>query len=227
MEQARNQLQERLGYSFRQPDLLALALRHESFAHETSEGSQERLEFLGDSVVGLVICESLYRMYPDYPEGRLAQMKATLVSTDQLAEKARNLEIGDCVELGRSEQDSSRQRANLLADTFEAVLGAIYLEAGFEIAREVVLRQFHGDLESAEELRRDFKSLLQELTQREFQALPDYEVLEEIGPPHNRIFRVQVALQGKILGHGQGRSKREASQMAAQQALCQLDQTFS
>lgn len=223
MEQARHQLQQRLGYFFQQVDLLQLALRHESFANESEEGSQERLEFLGDSVVGLVICESLYRLYPDYAEGRLAQMKASLVSTEQLADKARLLELGDCVELGRGEQESSRQRPNLLADTFEAVLGAIYLEAGFDQAKAVILRQFEEELQAAGELRRDYKSLLQEVSQRDFQALPEYEVLEEIGPPHDRVFRVQVSLPGNVLGLGQGRSKREAGQKAAQEALSQLE----
>ncbi|MBT9587265.1 ribonuclease III [bacterium] len=223
MEQARHQLQQRLGYFFQQVDLLQRALRHESFANESEEGSQERLEFLGDSVVGLVICESLYRLYPDYAEGRLAQMKASLVSTEQLADKARLLELGQCVELGRGEQEGSRQRPNLLADTFEAVLGAIYLEAGFDQAKAVILRQFEEELRAAGELRRDYKSLLQEVSQRDFQALPEYEVLEEIGPPHDRVFRVQVSLSGDVLGLGQGRSKREASQQAAQEALSQLD----
>jgi ribonuclease-3 len=224
MDQARLRLQQELGYSFQQQELLALALRHESSAQESEEGSQERLEFLGDSVVGLVICESLYRLYPDLAEGRLAQMKASLVSTEQLAEKARTLELGACVELGRSEQDSSRQRANLLADTLEAVLGAIYLEAGFEVARQVILRHFKAELQAAGELRRDYKSLLQEVAQRDFQVLPEYEVLEEIGPPHDRTFRVQVSLPGDVLGLGLGRSKREASQKAAQEALAQLEE---
>ncbi len=223
MEQARHQLQQRLGYFFQQVDLLQRALRHESFANESEEGSQERLEFLGDSVVGLVICESLYRLYPDYAEGRLAQMKASLVSTEPVADKARLLELGQCVELGRGEQEGSRQRPNLLADTFEAVLGAIYLEAGFDQAKAVILRQFEEELRAAGELRRDYKSLLQEVSQRDFQALPEYEVLEEIGPPHDRVFRVQVSLSGDVLGLGQGRSKREASQQAAQEALSQLD----
>lgn len=221
--EARDRLQQELGYQFQRPELLALALRHESFAKEREQASQERLEFLGDSVVGLVISESLYHRYPDLPEGRLAQMKATLVSTERLAEKARDLGVGECVELGRGEQENSRMRPNLLADSFEALLGAIFLEAGLETARAVVLRHFAADVETADELRRDYKSLLQETTQRDFQLLPDYEVLEEIGPPHDRTFRVQVRLGERILGAGIGRSKREAGQFAAQEALAGLE----
>lgn len=217
------QLQAELGYRFLKPELLALALRHESFAKEQEEASQERLEFLGDSVVGLVICESLYHRFPDYAEGRLAQMKASLVSTERLAEKARELGVGECVELGRGEQEISRQRPNLLADSFEALLGAIYLEAGLDAARAVILEHFAADLEAADELRRDFKSQLQEVTQRDFQSLPDYEVVAEIGPPHDRIFQVQVRLGERILGAGTGRSKREAGQYAAEEALAGLE----
>lgn len=224
MEEARQRLQQRLGYQFRDAELLALALRHESSANESEDEvlSNERLEFLGDSVLGLVVCDFLYRYYGDFPEGRLAQMKATLVSTEHLAEKARELDVGTSVELGRGEQEGSRDRANLLADTLEALFGAIHLEAGFETAQKIILELFSEELQAAQELRRDYKSLLQEITQRDFQCLPDYQVIEEIGPPHDRIFRVEVSLQGRRLGRGEGRSKREASQRAAEEALAAL-----
>lgn len=220
----RQQLQEALDYRFREQSLLDLALRHGSRAKE-SEGlveSNERLEFLGDSVLGLVVCDFLYRYYPDCREGRLAQMKSTLVSTEHLAEKARSIRLGECVELGKSEQEGSRERNNLLADSLEALFGAIFLEAGFDQAQRVVLRLFDEELQAALELRRDFKSLLQEVTQREFQCLPEYHLLEEIGPPHDRIFRVEVSVEGNRLGQGQGRSKREAGQRAAQVAFATL-----
>jgi ribonuclease III len=225
MEAERQRLQERLGYSFADPQLLALALRHESSANESEEFqlSNERLEFLGDSVLGLVVCDFLYRYYPDLPEGRLAQMKATLVSTEHLADKARDLELGVCVELGRGEQEGSRDRSNLLADTLEALFGAIHLEGGYEQAQRIILELLADELQNAQELRRDFKSLLQEVTQRDFQCLPDYQVTDEIGPPHDRVFGVTVVVQGESLGKGTGRSKREASQRAAQEALQRLD----
>ena len=129
----RHLLQDRLNYHFTDSELLNQALRHESFAQEAAESSQERLEFLGDSVLGMIVAEFLFRHYQDLPEGRLAQMKAVLVSTEHLAEKARQLELGEFVELGRGQQqEGNRQRANLLADTLEALFGAIFLEAGLD-----------------------------------------------------------------------------------------------
>lgn len=227
MEHARQNLQHLLGYRFLSIELMEQALRHESHAQETGLISQERLEFLGDSVVGMVVSSSLYQSYPDLSEGRLAVMKASLVCTEHLAERARQLGLGDCVELGRSQPEGSRNRPNLLADTLEALLGAIYLESGYETARRVVLQLLNDDLQAAQELKRDFKTLLQEASQREFQSLPQYEVVEEQGPPHDRLFRVEVSLNGQVMGVGEGRSKREAGQRAAERALEKLDQTFS
>lgn len=222
-EQARGLLQERLGYHFRDPELLAQALRHESYANDEGLASNERLEFLGDSVLGLVVAESLFGAYPDLPEGKLALMKSNLVSTEQLAEVGRQLGVGECVELGRAAGEGSRQRANLLADAVEALLGAIFLEAGLEEVRLRVRELLREPLSLAHELRRDFKSALQEVTQRDFQVLPDYIVVDECGPPHDRTFQVRVDLQGQVLGLGSGRSKREAAQQAAQQALQSLE----
>lgn len=220
----RNNLQELLQYRFRDQSLLGQALRHESFAQESEESSQERLEFLGDSILGAIVSDFLYRHYQELPEGRLAQMKAALVSTEQLAEKARQLELGDYVELGRGQhQEGNRQRSNLLADTLEALIGAIFLEAGFETVRDLILRLFETELRAAGEWRKDYKSSLQEEAQRLFQELPEYQVLEEIGPPHDRTFKVQVSLQGRVHGCGSGRSKREAGQKAAEEALASLE----
>jgi ribonuclease-3 len=221
----RQSLQDRLDYQFRDQALLGQALRHESFAQESEESSQERLEFLGDSILGMVVAEFLYRHYQDLPEGRLAQMKAVLVSTEQLADKARQLELGEYVELGRGQQqESNRQRANLLADTLEALFGAIFLEAGLDAVRQLILRLFDEELKAAGEWRKDYKSNLQEVAQKLFQELPEYQVLEEIGPPHDRTFRVQVVLQGRPFGQGEGRSKREAGQRAAEEALLGIEE---
>lgn len=220
----RHSLQDRLQYHFHDQGLLGQALRHESYAQESEESSQERLEFLGDSILGAVVAGFLFRHYSELPEGRLAQMKAALVSTEQLAEKARQLELGDFVELGRGQQhEGNRQRSNLLADTLEAIFGAVYLEAGFEAVQKLILRLFEHELRVAGEWRKDYKSSLQEEAQRLFQELPDYQVLEEIGPPHDRIFVVQVCIQGRIYGGGTGRSKRDAGQKAAEQALLLLE----
>ena len=220
----RHDLQHRLHYQFQDLSLLGQALRHESYAQESEECSQERLEFLGDSILGAVVADFLYRHYSELPEGRLAQMKAVLVSTEQLAEKARQLELGDYVELGRGQhQEGNRQRANLLADTLEALIGAIYLEAGFAAVQDLILRLFENELRAAGEWRKDYKSSLQEEAQRMFQELPEYHVLEEIGPPHDRTFLVQVCLHQREYGRGSGRSKREAGQKAAEEALLRLE----
>ncbi|MBN9416712.1 MAG: ribonuclease III [Candidatus Eremiobacteraeota bacterium] len=220
----RHRLQDRLQYHFQDQSLLGQALRHESYAQESEESSQERLEFLGDSILGAVVAGFLFRHYSELPEGRLAQMKASLVSTEQLAEKARQLELGDFVELGRGQQqEGNRQRANLLADTLEALFGAVYLEAGFDTVEGLILRLFEPELKAAGEWRKDYKSSLQEEAQRLFQELPEYQVLEEIGPPHDRTFVVQVSLQGRVCGQGSGRSKRDAGQKAAEQALLHLE----
>lgn len=220
----RHNLQEQLNYHFRDQNLLGQALRHESYAQESEESSQERLEFLGDSILGAVVAEFLFRHYSDLPEGRLAQMKAALVSTEQLAEKARQLGLGEYVELGRGQhQEGNRQRSNLLADTLEALIGAVYLESGFDAVQHLILRLFEVELRAAGEWRKDYKSSLQEEAQRLFQVLPEYQVLEEIGPPHDRTFLVQVCLQGQVYGCGSGRSKREAGQKAAEEALSRLE----
>ena len=221
----RAHLLHRLGYQFQDLSLLGQALRHESYAQESEEASQERLEFLGDSILGAVVADFLFRHYSELPEGRLAQMKAALVSTEQLAEKARGLDLGEFVELGRGQlHEGNRQRSNLLADTLEALIGAVYLEAGFARVQQLILELFEAELRAAGEWRKDFKSSLQEEAQRLFQELPEYQVLEEIGPPHDRTFRVQVCLQARVYGQGSGRSKREAGQKAAEEALSRLEE---
>lgn len=226
MSDARAELQERLGYHFRDPDLLAQALRHDSRANEalTPTQSNQRLEFLGDSILNLVVSDFLFRYYPEFPEGRLAQMRGSLVCTESLADKGRGLRLQDCVELGRGEGSGSRDRPNLMADTLEAVFGAVYLEAGFDAAQKVILELFSAQLEAAEEIRKDWKSLLQERTQLGGAVLPRYELLSTEGPPHDRLFCMTVAVHGHVIGTGAGRSKREAQQRAAEMAWNHLEQ---
>lgn len=171
-------------------------------------------------MLGLVVAGYLYHRFPDLPEGRLAQIKAQLVSTAHLALKARELGLGAHVLLGRGEQLSAgRKRVSLLADALEAVVGAVYLDGGFEAAENLVLKFLQSDMDLGEGLRRDYKSLLQETTQKHFKTLPDYRVIKEEGPPHDRTFQVQVVFGGEVLGEGSGPSKREASQEAAREAL--------
>jgi ribonuclease-3 len=219
------ELEKEIGYTFRDRSLLELAMTHESYANERRlpSGSNERLEFLGDAVVGLVVSRYLYERHPRLAEGRLAQMKAHLVSASYLAEQARQLDLGRFLRLGRGEATSTgRNRRNLLADAFEALVGALYLDGGMEAAQPFVLRHFREAVDRMEGLRKDFKSLLQEHTQKHFKTLPLYEVMDESGPPHQRIFTVRVYFGDQILGEGTGRSKREAGQEAARQALEKL-----
>jgi len=216
------QLQEVLVHRFLDPDLLDLALTHESYSNERHcpFGNNERLEFLGDAVLGLVVCRYLYDRHSDLPEGRLAQIKAHLVSTSCLARLARNLGIGQHILLGRGETLAHGEgRRNILADTLEALIGALYLDGGLDAAGRFVLSLLQDAMDRMEGSQKDFKSLLQECTQRLHKSLPDYEVLREEGPPHDRVFVVQVRFLGECLGQGQGRSKREASQNAASEAL--------
>jgi len=215
-------LQEITDHRFQDPALLALALTHESYSNERNNGreSNERLEFLGDSVLGLVVCRYLYERHRHLSEGRLAQVKATLVSTTSLARQARALNLESYLRLGRGERLShGGARKNILADTLEAVIGALYLDGGMDAARRFVLSLLQGPMDRLEGLQKDFKSLLQEQTQRLHKALPGYRILTEEGPPHERLFLVEVSFLGEALGQGVGRTKREAGQSAADRAL--------
>lgn len=214
-------LQARLGVRFRVPSHLRQALIHESYAHEAQgERSNERLEFLGDAILGLVVSEVLYRGYPDREEGELTRMKALLVSRVALADLGRELGLGDALLLGRGgEVSGGRQRASLLANAFEAIVGALYLDGGFEVARSFIERCIGQRLERLPERTCDFKSTLQQETQRHFKALPTYRVVSEAGPPHARLFEVEVLFGSQVLGRGRGPSKKEAQQQAASQAL--------
>ena len=215
-------LEALLGYRFQDPSLLVLALTHESYSNERQDvlGNNERLEFLGDAVLGLAVCRYLYERHPGLPEGRLAQIKGNLVSTANLACKARVLDLGSQLLLGRGEtQARGGTRDNILADTLEAVIGALFLDGGMEVAELFVLSLLREAMDRMDGSQKDFKSLLQEHTQRLHKSLPHYEVVSEEGPPHERVFRVDVQFLGEYLGQGVGRTKREASQHAAQQAL--------
>lgn len=210
-----------LGYRFDDPGLLALALNHRSWCAENGgPGSNERLEFLGDSVLGLVITERLYSTYEDEPEGVLARRRAELVSTVTLAGVARELGLGSAVHLGRGEEATGgRDKDSILADTMEAILGAIYLDGGMDAVAEVVVRLYEGRIArvSASEFHSDHKSRLQELAARLFGELPEYD-LDGLGPEHAKTFTARVRLDGRVCGWGRGRTKKEAEQRAAEVA---------
>jgi ribonuclease III len=224
-------LEQRLGYTFREPAVLDRALTHTSCANEDSTGStidNESLEFLGDAVLGFVMADLLFRDFPQFDEGQKSKIKASLVSTATLALLARRLGLGDFLALGRGEEKTGgRKKQALLADGYEAVIAAIYLDGGIDQARAFVEREFAEDLEdvrSPEFWGRDYKSALQELVQSRDLPLPDYSVASESGPDHLKIFNVEVRVRAELMGVARGPSKKAAEQEAARKALDRLSE---
>jgi ribonuclease-3 len=218
-------LERALGLEFRDASLREAALTHRSFAFE--EGvlpTNERLEFLGDAVLGLVITDLVYRAYPELSEGELAKLRAAMVNMTMLAELAGELGLGQAVRLGRGEELSGgRSKASILADALEAVLGAVYLDRGIEGARALIERLFWPRVEAygRGEGARDYKTSLQELAAQDLGRLPEYRV-QERGPDHQKEFTATVYLAGQPYGEGSGRSKKEAEQEAAREAHARL-----
>ncbi len=217
-------LEERLRYRFVDSELRTRALTHRSRANEEPGAAEnERLEFLGDAVLDLLVSEALMEAHPEAPEGTLSRARATLVNQRALAEHAQRLGLDQEVRLGRSEEGSSgRSKPSILANVFEAVLGAIYLDGGLEPARALVRREFGESLACAAALPLDPKTRLQELLQARGEATPSYRVLDMRGPDHAREFAVDVRVSERVLGQGTGRSKREAEQAAAAAALAEM-----
>lgn len=199
------------------------ALTHSSFAHERGQRRihNERLEFLGDAVLELIISDYLYLQYPQLSEGKLTKLRADLVCEASLARIAYGLNLGQYMRLGKGEiVGGGASRPSLLADTIEALIGAHYLDRGFEICREKVLELFFPILQELQEghLRRDFKTLLQEFTQARYAVTPGYRIVRESGPDHEKTFAAEVMLAAEVVGAGEGRSKKEAEQAAAKEA---------
>jgi ribonuclease III len=221
------ELQQQLGYSFRRPELLQLALTHPSVAHEQDLPIQtnQRLEFLGDAVLQLVLTGELYEKFPAFGEGPLTKARAKLVNRRTLAERARQLGLGRHLILSRGEELSNgRERPSALADTFESLLGAVFLDGGFELSREFILRQFadaFGEL-SAIPILENPKGELQELLQSFSSEAPRYHVVSATGPDHDRVFECTVHHCGVELARGQGKSKKAAESEAALAALAIL-----
>lgn len=218
------ELEAQLGCRFRDRMLLDLALRHGSFAHERGKHSEsyERLEFLGDAVLNLVVGDYLFRQFPDHPEGQLAKQRARMVSESALAHLGRRLGLGRYLLLGKGEEKGGgRHRPSLLADVVEAVLGAVYVDSGFGVAHALASRWI-GDLGMEPMSAADFKSQLQERLQR-LRLFPRYRVAREEGPDHAKAFVVTVEVDGEVVGEGRGRNKKEAEQQAAEQAVNWLD----
>ena len=219
-------LEERLGYHFENRALLENALTHSSYANEHKAAgleSNERLEFLGDSVLGMVTADYLFRAHPDLPEGDLTRTRAALVCEGSLLEVARELELGRYLKLGKGEDaGGGRERPSILADAVEAVLAAVYLDGGIGSARKII-RKFILDSEEQKSASRDYKTALQELVQRESGQVLTYRLTGSEGPDPAKVFWVEVELNGTAVGQGKGRSKKEAEQNAARAAIDKLN----
>jgi ribonuclease III len=225
VENGFSELEQRIGYTFGRRDLLRRALTHKSYSHESKDSEarhNETFEFLGDSVLGFAIGDMLFRHFPHLDEGALSKMKAYLVSAASLAAKARALGMGEAILLGVGEEKTGgRRKDSLLANLFEAVIAAIYLDGGVEAARQLIERSFREDIQSIDQqdlLFHDYKTALQELAQGSGLQLPEYSVVAEVGPDHGKTFVVEVRL-GSLTARGEGSSKKEAQQQAAKHAM--------
>lgn len=223
---APSELADRLEVHLDTPGLLEQALTHRSWAFENGGvDPNERLEFLGDAVLALVVTDEIYHAHPAEQEGRLAKVRSAAVKTGSLADIARGLGLGRYIKLGRGEAATGgADKDSILADTLEAVLGAVYLDQGFATAYDLVQRLFAARLDelAGRDAALDFKTALQELAAARFESLPRYEVTHT-GPDHERTFTAQVAVDGRTVGRGEGRSKKEAEQHAAREAYRRLD----
>jgi ribonuclease-3 len=223
------ELEEAIGYSFTKRDLLVRALSHRSFTNEVdgATADNQRLEFLGDAVLGLVTARKLFDQFPEVQEGPLSATQSGLVNEDALAEVARRIDLGRFVRLGRGEDLSGgRAKPSLLSDAYEAVLAAVYLDGGLGAAELVISRLQGNDILTCKPARsapEDYKSKLQKQVQREKTTRPVYTIVSETGPAHDRRFEAEVSVEGDALTRGIGRSKKEAEQRAAESALALLE----
>ncbi len=219
------QLEKKIGYQFKNGRLLERALSHSSYAYENpgkESGDNERLEFLGDSVVGLAVADFFYTAYPDLTEGELSKLKSAASSTISLAEFAGKIHLDKVIMLGHGEERSGgRKKKTILADAFEALAGAIYLDGGYEAAREFVRMILKSSFKPIQDefLINNYKSALQETYQKSNLPAPSYRTLGEKGPAHDKTFHIEVVADGKVLARAKGHSKKAAEQMAAQKAL--------
>ncbi len=219
-------LEKNLNYKFNNIMLLKQSLIHSSYANENKmkiTESNQRLEFLGDSILNLIVSQDLYKDFPDYLEGELTKIRAAIVCESSLAYLARKINLGEFILLGNGEKISGgRERNSILSDTFEALIGAIYMDSSYKQCKKVILDKFNDDMKSAMsngELFVDYKTNLQEKFQIDKNNKIEYKVIKELGPDHNKNFYINVLVNNKILGSGKGSSKKFAEQMAAKKAL--------
>lgn len=224
-ERSLNTLEEKINYHFQNFQLLKQALTHSSYANEHHINkiyNNERLEFLGDSVLEVVSSDFLYHAHPDLPEGELTKMRASMVCEPTLALCAADIDLGNYLLLGRGEESTGgRTRDSITSDALEALIGAIYLDGGFTSAKEFILTYIMNDIEN-KKLFYDSKTILQEMVQRDYEQTLRYELLEEFGPDHDKTFVVRVLIGEQEAGRGKGRTKKAAQQMAAYQAILRV-----
>ncbi len=227
-----SEFEQRIGYTFTDREMLRRSLTHKSYSHEAKDVDvrhNETYEFLGDSVLGFIIGDMLFRHFPTLDEGALSKMKAFLVSAPSLAAKARHYGMGEAILLGIGEEKTGgRKKDSLLANLFEAVIAGIFLDGGVEAARQLIERAFQQDIANIDQqdlLFQDYKTALQELAQGKGLPLPDYSVVAEVGPDHDKTFIVEVKI-GSLITKGEGSSKKEAQQQAARQALGEFGEKY-
>ncbi|MBU1626404.1 ribonuclease III [bacterium] len=226
-KQLRN-LAKKINLKFKDFEMLDRALIHTSFVNENNHElkDNENLEFLGDAVLNLVVCEYLYSKYPNLDEGDLTKIKSHVVSAEVLATFSKRLNLGDFILLGKGEElTNGREKSSILADTFEALIAAIFLDMGFEKVKKFIISRFKSKIEKSKRSphKLDFKSRLQEYALENTSRLPEYRILEETGPNHNKKFKVGLLIQNEIVSVGSGKTKKEAQQNAARVALDNIE----
>jgi len=219
--------EKKLGLKFNNKDNLLNALTHKSYLAEKAEGliTNERLEFLGDAVLGLVVTRKIYLMFPDFPEGELAKLRSNIVNSETLAEVGSKIGIGEDIIMGRgTEQADGRKTISILENTLEAIIGAIYMDSGLKVAEKFISKNFDKVIEKKSKLKRysDAKTALQEKSIEIMGQRPIYQIIKEEGPYHDRVFHSQVKIGDKVYGKGKGKSKKKAEQLAADKAIKKL-----
>lgn len=218
-----DRLQEKIGYRFRNLSLAAQAVTHSS-AKDRERPCNERLEFFGDAILGQIVSEFLFHHFPEYEEGDLSTMKSIIVSAKTLSLRAKELGLDEMIVLGRGLNEKKALPKSILCNTFEALVAALYLDGGFEVAKEFVLRNVRDKIREIlkDEHEKNYKSILQDYAQRKLAIIPQYDVLKEVGPDHKKMFQVAVQLNGKSYGPSWGANKKEAEQRVARVALEEL-----
>jgi len=215
-------IQEKIGYEFKNPMLLESAITHSSYANENHCENNERLEFLGDSILSLIVSDCLFKKYGHINEGRLSKIRASLVCEQSLADIATKIDLGNIIRLGKGEEKTGgRSRASIVSDAFEALIAAIYLDSGIRSVTKWLMKLIKPEIEAAEQKRNfgDFKTRLQENVQKHGHSKVSYEVVEEKGSEHVKVFVMSAVINGKVAGYGEGLNKKEAEQKAAKMAL--------